>query len=312
MTVMPETKVMKKGRTIAGVNQRVLTNWLSFFLFAGPALVVFSVFMLYPLGNMFHVSTLEWRGLVKPQTYIGLDNYERLFYHDRHFEMALQNTAKQMIIALPGILFPAFILGFFLSLRWPGYRILRTVFFSPVMLAAPGISMLFLGLYLPDGILNFLLREIGLGSWTRVWLADVDTSLWAVTAVEFWGGIGFYTVLFFGILSNIPRELYEAALMDGASLWAILWRIVFPMTLDFFGISMMLLYMWLLLGSAQNVLLLTEGGPGDSSLTLGYYLYKQAFQIRNLGYSQAIGVFVFFVGLAGMLVIRLITHRKYD
>lgn len=311
MSVMPETKVIENRRTPVWFDQRTLMNWLSFLLFAGPALVVFAVFMLYPLGNMFHVSTLEWRGLVKPQTDIGLENYNRLFYHDRHFETALKNTAKQMLIALPGTLFPAFILGFFLSLRWPGYRLLRTVYFSPVMLAAPGVSMLFLGLYLPDGIINFFLREIGLESWSRVWLADVDTSLWAVTAVELWAGIGFYTVLFFGILSNIPRELYEAALIDGAGLWGILWRIVFPMSLDFFGVATMLHYMWLLLGAAQNVLLLTEGGPGDSSLTLGYYLYKQAFQIRNLGYSQAIGVFIFFVGLAGMLVIRLATRRKY-
>ncbi len=311
MAAIPETQISRQGWTTTRLKQRALTNWLTFFLFAGPALVVFAVFMLYPLGNMFHVSTLEWRGLVKPKTDIGLENYDRLFNEDRHFDTALENTAKQMLIALPGTLFPAFILGFFLSLRWPGYRVFRTVYFSPVMLAAPGVSMLFLGLYLPDGIINFFLREVGLDGWTRVWLADVDTSLWAVTAVELWAGIGFYTVLFFGILSNIPRELYEATLIDGAGLSAILWRIVFPMTLDFFGVATMLHYMWLLLGAAQNVLLLTEGGPGDSSLTLGYYLYKQAFQIRNLGYSQAIGVFIFFVGLAGMLVIRLATHRKY-
>ncbi|MAU08285.1 MAG: transporter [Anaerolineaceae bacterium] len=311
MGVMPRTQTTETTRPIKHLNKRVLTNWLSFFVFSGPALIVFAIFMLYPLANMFHVSTLDWEGLIKPSVNIGLANYEKLFTHDRHFSTALLNTAIQIAIALPGTIFPAFILGFFLSLRWPGYRILRTVYFSPVMLAAPGVSMLFLGLYLPDGIINFLLRQFGLESLTHVWLADVNTSLLAVTAVEIWAGIGFYTVLFFGVLSNIPREIYEAALMEGANLWEILWKIVFPMTLDFFGVVLMLHYMWLLLGAAQNVLLLTQGGPGDSSLTLGFYLYKQAFQIRDLGYSQAIGVFIFFVGLAGMLVIRLATHRKY-
>lgn len=74
---------------------------------------------------------------------------------------------------------------------------------------------------------------------------------------------------------------------------------------------MVLHFTWLLLGAAQNVLLLTEGGPGTSSLTLGFYLYEQAFQTRMLGYSQAIGVFIFFIGIVGMFVIRRLTYRNY-
>jgi multiple sugar transport system permease protein len=85
-----------------------------------------------------------------------------------------------------------------------------------------------------------------------------------------------------------------------------MWRITFPLIQGFFGVAMVLHFLWILLGAAQNVLILTRGGPGDYSLTLGYYLYDQAFLTQRLGYSQAIGVFVFAVGIAGLIIIRRI------
>ena len=285
-------------------------NLLAFLALTAPALILFAVMMLWPLVNMFHVSTLEWNGLIRPSTQVGLDNYGRML-SDRVFHQSLINTAIHAIVAM-GIILPlSFMLGFFLSLRPPGYRILRTIYFSPAILSVPALSMVFLGVYLPDGIVNQLLRLIGLESWTRIWLADPSTALGAVIAVDLWGGIGFYGVLFFTALSNIPRELYEAARIDGANYWTIMWRIAFPYSIDFFGVMAMLLYMWILLGAAQNVLLLTKGRPGISTMTLGYYLYDQAFEIRRLGYSQAIAVFIFFVGLLGMLIIRTATRRRY-
>ncbi len=283
---------------------------LVFWGLVGPAFILFALLMLWPLINMFYVSTLDWRGIVKPSTFVGLKNYARLF-GKRQFYDALRNTGIHILFALPGVVFPGFMLGYFLSQRRPGYRILRTIYFSPVMLSVPAAAMLFLGVYLPDGILNTMLRSVGLESWTRIWLADMSTSLGAIIAIDFWGGIGFYAVLFFAVLSNVPIELYEAARLDGAGYWTMMWRIAFPITLDFFGIAMVLHFTWLLLGAAQNVLLLTGGGPGTSSLTLGFYLYEQAFQTRMLGYSQAIGVFIFFIGLVGMFVIRRLTYRNY-
>lgn len=287
-----------------------LEKWLAFILLVAPALILFAVMILYPLGNMFRVSTLDWRGIVRPSTPAGLDNYELMFTRDANFRVAAQNTATMVAVTIPAVVFPAFIFGFFLSLRPPGYRVYRTIFFSPAMLSAPGIALLFLGVYLPDGILNQALRAIGLENLERIWLGNRDTSLWALIAVETWGGIGFYTILFFAVLSNVPRELYEAARIDGATTWTIMWRIAFPMVREMVGIVAMLLYLWLLLGSAQTVLLLTEGGPGNSSLTLPYYLYRQAFESRNLGYSQAIGVVIFVAGITGMIIIRQLTRRR--
>ena len=91
-----------------------------------------------------------------------------------------------------------------------------------------------------------------------------------------------------------------------------MWRIGFPLILDFFGVVAMLHLIWILMGASQNVLLLTQGGPGDYSLTLGYYLYSQAFKSNQLGYSQAIGVVIFIFGVTGMLLIRNLTQRDYQ
>jgi multiple sugar transport system permease protein len=215
-----------------------------------------------------------------------------------------------MGMALVLIMPVSFMLGFFLSLRPLGYRLLRTIFFLPGMLSVPALAMIFVGIYLPDGIINHFLRLFGLDALTRVWLADKTTSLAAVIAVDLWGGIGWYAVMFYASLSNINRELYEAAQMDGANYWTIMWRIAFPLSINFFGVMSMLLFLWILMGSAQNVLLLTSGGPGDSSLTLGFYLYRQAFENRYLGYSQTIGVFIFTVGILGTLLIRRLTRSR--
>lgn len=296
--------VKKKRRPL--VNRNTVVFWL----LTLPAFLLFSVMMAWPLINMFRVSTLDWRGIVKPSTFNGLDNYIRMFNSSRFHDASI-NTMVHIGIALPGTILLAFMLANFLNKRLPGYRVLRTLYFTPSMLAAPALAMMFLGLYLPEGIINHFLTAVGLEDFTRIWLANPNTSLGAIIAIDLWAGIGFYTVLFFTAISSLPKDLYEAARIDGANEWTIMWRVVFPVLLDFIGVVTILHFTYLLLGSAQNVLLLTGGGPGTSSLTLGYYLYEQAFEVKLLGYSQAIGVFIFFIGLMGMLLIRRFTSRSY-
>ena len=177
------------------------------------------------------------------------------------------------------------------------------------MLSVAAINLLFVGIYLPEGILNTLLTWAGLDSLTRVWLANPKTALGALIAIDIWGNIGFFAVMFFAALSGLPEELLEAARLDGANAWDLIWRIAFPLTLDFFGVAMVLLFLWLTYGSAQNVLILTRGAPGNLTFTLGFMLYEQAFSSKHLGYSQAIAVFLFVVGLVGILIIRRVTRR---
>ena len=281
---------------------------ITFLLLVSPALLWFLAFMLWPLFNMFYISTMRWDGLAFPQKFIFLNNFVRLV-HDPNIAIALRNTGIHLLVGIPGVIPFAFMLGFFLSLRKPGYRILRAIFFSPSMISVAALAMIFLGLYRPEGMLNSFLNAVGLSSFTRVWLGNKATALGALIAIDIWSGIGFYSVLFFAALTNIPEELYEAAMLDGAGYWTIMWKIAFPLLLDFFGVVIILQFLYLLSGAAQNVILLTGGGPGTATLTLGYYLYNQAFLTQRLGYSQAIAVMLFCVGIAVIILIRRISSR---
>jgi multiple sugar transport system permease protein len=132
--------------------------------------------------------------------------------------------------------------------------------------------------------------------------------LFCLVAIDIWGGIGFNSVLFFAALASLPEELYEAAMLDGAGYWTIMWKIAFPLMIDFIGIVTVLQFLGILSGAAYMILL-TNGGPGTATFTLGFYLYDQAFLSHRLGYSQAIGVLLFFIGIIAILLIRRIASR---
>lgn len=292
------------------VSRKKWSNRVSFFLLAGPALIWFLIVMGWPLVNMFYVSTMEWKSVIHPRQFIGLENFIKMFSTEKFF-VSLQNTVIYLVVLLAIVLPLSFILGFFLSRRLPGNRFFRTVFFVPNMLSAPALAMLFVGIFLPDGIINFLLTSVGLESLTRVWLANTSTALYAIILVDIWGAVGFFSILMYATLVNIPPELFEAAKLDGANIWQVMWRIAFPLAFDIFGLSLMIMYIGTL-NQAQNIVLLTRGGPGSSTYTLGYYLYEMAFSAQRLGYSQAVGVFILVVGLAGAVIIRRLTTRNYQ
>jgi multiple sugar transport system permease protein len=280
---------------------------VTFIFLVAPALGWFLAFMLWPLLNMFYISSTSWNSLNMPKKFIFIDNYIRML-HDPKIAIALQNTGVYLLVGILGVVPFAFMFGFFLSLRKPGYRLFRTLFFVPAMLSVAALAMIFLGLYRPDGMLNSFLNSVGLSGLTRIWLGNKATALGALIAIDIWGGIGFYSVLFFAALANLPEELYEAATLDGAGYWTIMWKIAFPLMLDFIGLVIILQFLGILSGAAYMILL-TGGGPGTATFTLGYYLYDQAFLSHRLGYSQAIGVLIFFIGIVVIAMIRRTSAR---
>jgi multiple sugar transport system permease protein len=264
--------------------------------------------LIAPVAFMFAISLVDWPGLTKPWIFVGLGNYISMA-DDTFLRTAIINTAVHLVTGIGVIIPAAIVIGYFLARRPRGHSAIGTVLFSPAMLSVSALAMVFVGLYLQEGILNTVLRSLGLEGLTRSWLGDPSTALGAIIAVDVWAGIGFYAILFYASVSGIPEEIYESARIDGAGPWTSLWRIAVPMSRDFIGVMIMLLFLWILLGAAQNVLLLTKGGPGQHTLTLGYYLYAQAFRSGNIGYSQAIGVLVFVIGVTGMALIRIVSRR---
>jgi multiple sugar transport system permease protein len=279
----------------------------TFLLLVAPALVWFLSFMLWPLLNMFYISTMKWDGLNLPKKFILFDNFTRMI-SDPKIMAAFRNTGTYLLVGIITIVPLAFVFGFFLSLRKPGYRVFRTIFFTPAMLSVAALAMIFLGVYRPDGMLNSFLNTLGFNFTSRVWLMNPSTALYSLIAIDIWGGVGFNSVLFFAALASMPEELYEAAQLDGAGYWTIMWKIAFPLMIDFIGIVTVLQFLAILSGAAYQILL-TNGGPGDATFTLGFYLYDQAFRSHRLGYSQGIGVLLFFIGIAAIFLIRRIASK---
>ncbi|GGF20831.1 carbohydrate ABC transporter permease [Subtercola lobariae] len=275
-----------------------------------PAIVWYIIFTIGPLFAMFYIALLSWSSLIAPSTFVGFKNFGTVF-HDPVFWQATRNSIVQIAIVLPIMLPLAFMLGYYVSLKPRGHRVLRVILFTPALISLAAKSIIFLSIFAPTGLLNGFLDNVGLGALSTPWLASQSTALGTVMAVDLWSGIGFTAILFSARLSSIPAEVFEASELDGAGHWRRMWGIAYPICRDYFGVLLMLQFIWVLFGSAGSILLLTNGGPGSSSTTLSFLVYDKAFTQSQIGYSQAVGVILFAVGIVGMIAIRRVFRAKY-
>ncbi|MGI5239772.1 carbohydrate ABC transporter permease [Dactylosporangium sp. CA-139066] len=276
-----------------------------------PSLVWFAVFSVGPLAAMFVIATLRWKGLLYEPSYVGTENIAHVL-DDPAFYDALRNSAVQVAVVIPVMIPLAFMLGYHLSTKPRGYRILSILYFSPGLISISVTGMIFYGVLSPDGGVNGALRAIGLDSLVTPWLADPATALPSLIAIDLWRGVGWTAVLFAARLASLPADVVEAARIDGAGRLRIIWQIAFPMVKDYVRTLTMLQYLWTLFTSAALILLLTKGGPGTSSTTLSYLVYAKAFAQRDLGYSQVVGVVLLVLGVAGMLLIRALLRSSME
>lgn len=297
----PRLDALRSGR---GTGDSIL--WLS-----SPALVWYAVFTIGPLVAMFYIATLDWSGLLAPVSFSGLENFSKVL-GDAVFWVALKNSAIQLAVVLPVMMPLAFLLGYFLSLNPRGHKTLRVIFFIPALISLSAKSMMFLAIFAPKGLLNSVLASVGLNEVTRPWLANQETALGTIIAVDLWSGIGFTAVLFAARIASVDTDLFEAAALDGAGHWRRIVGIAYPICRDYFGVLAMLQFIWILFTSAGQVLLLTRGGPGNSSTTLSFLVFDKAFTQSQIGYSQAVAVLLFIVGIVGIALIRAWFRSRTD
>ncbi|MCG5217859.1 carbohydrate ABC transporter permease [Streptosporangium sp. KLBMP 9127] len=279
-------------------------------VFTGPATIWYFVFTIGPMIAIFVISLLSWSGLLATPRWAGLDNFTRVL-GDRVFHAAVRNTAVQVAVVLPLMLPASFMLGYYLTLKPRFHRVLRVVLFTPALISLSAMGTVFYAIFQPQGMVNSALTSLGLDGLTKPWLASPDTALAAVIFVSLWSGIGFTAVLFSARLAAVSPEIYEAAELDGCGHWARMWRIAYPLTKDYFGVLTMLQFLWNVFASAGLILLLTKGGPGNSSTTLSFLVYEKAFVQSQVGYSQAVGVLLFLIGVAGLLIIRRVFRQNF-
>lgn len=261
---------------------------------ASPALLVFTVFLFVPLALTFWYSLLRYTGF-GTATYVGAENYQEIL-HDATFWKALLNTVVFTALSVPlgvGLGLGAALL---LNRAMPGRALFRALVYVPVVVSGVAAGVIFLRLFDPlVGVLNQIMSSVGLP--TVDWQGNGTAAFVSIILVTTWQGIGFGMVVYLAGLQGIPREMYEAGAVDGATGWKgfrhITWPLLGPTTFFLVTYSIILSFQVF-----DVVYVLTRGGPGTSTTFLVQYAYDQGFNQRRQGYAAAIGVLLYLIVLA--------------
>jgi len=269
--------------------------------FMAPWLLTLLLFWLYPLGRSFYLSFTEYNSLSNKATWVGIANYSRLL-DDAVFWKALANTLVFVVGTIPFTTVAAMALAIALDRKIAWRSLYRAGYFIPSVTSLVVLSLVFTNLYAHDGYINGLLNMIGASYPREGWLANTTTALPAIMAMDVWIAIGYYVVLFLAALQTIPRDLYEAAQLDGATAWKQFRTVTLP------GLRPMLLFVIVIntIRSFQvftEVYVMTRGGPLNATTTLVYQIYENAF-VRGdmMGYASAIAYVAFVLILSVSLV----------
>ena len=258
------------------------------YLYVLPAYLVFGLFLLVPLGRAIVLSLYEWNGLT-PATWVGLDNY-RDVVADEGLRAAFGHAAVLIVFyaVIPTVVALALV-ATMTRARLRGLGFFRTVLFVPQVVAMVVVAVAWRQIYAPDGPLNEVLRSIGLDGVARAWLGDFTYALPAVGFVGTWVQTGLCVVLFLAGVSKIPRELYEAARIDGAGAIREFFTVVLPALRNEISVALTLTVI-AALRNFDLVYVMTSGGPGSSTTVPSYEVYRRAFEIGEVGSAAAVAV----------------------
>jgi N-acetylglucosamine transport system permease protein len=265
-----------------------------------PALVLHVVLVLSPYAQAFYLSLTDWTGVAGEPNFVGVDNFVRLG-EDSLFLDAVRNNAVMLIVVPVATIGLALFLASMLNGRRPvrGASAYQIVYFFPQMLSLVIIAVLWGFVYNPNtGLLNSGLRAIGLDGLAHSWLAEPSLALPSVMAVVVWSSVGFYVVLFSAAIGAIPKELFEAAVLDGAGRWATFRRVTLPLVAESVQVAFVYLGIAALDGFVLvQVMSVGPGGPDGTTEVVGLSLYRTAFTYGKFGYATAMGVALFFAAL---------------
>lgn len=273
---------------------RSRTLWVVFFL--TPPLALYTVIVVAPLLVSFYYSLTDWNGFNQNYNFVGLENFFKIG-RDPLFANAIRNTVIWMAAA---ILLPSLgglAIALALNGRGVAGNIYKSLFYLPICLSLVVIGQVWIWMYHPDwGLINVTLKAAGLTNWTRAWLADPQTALLAVIVAWAWQQTGLAMVIFLAGLTSVPKELTEAAEIDGATYWQSLRRVIIPLLLPA-TVIVMALAIINSLKSFDIVFVMTRGGPFHSSDTLAMFMYTESFRKYYMGYGSAISVVLFAISL---------------
>lgn len=276
------------------------------YLFASPWLIGFAIFYVYAIGAAIYYSFCDY-SVVEPPKWIGIGNYIELFAKDELVPVVFYNTIYYTVFAVPLGMIVAFMLASLLNQKIRGISWFRAIFYVPAVVPAVASSILWMWIFRPrDGLLNILLGYLGING--PNWLASPTWSKPALIIMSVWG-VGGSMIIFLAGLQDVPKQLYEAAEIDGATGWHKFWKITIPMMTP----TIFFVLITGVIGSFQvftPAYIMTQGGPADSTLFYVLYLFNKAFRDFRMGYASALALILFLIILAVSLVL-LFTSEKW-
>jgi multiple sugar transport system permease protein len=260
-------------------------------LYISPWIIGFLAFMVYPLLASFYYGLTRY-DVLRPPKFVGLSNYQEMFFTDDMFRIALGNTLYFVVIGVPATFLTAFLLANLLNNKFRGRSLARTIFFIPAITPAVASVMVWLWIYNTQwGLIGGFLAANGMRA--IPWLSSPALAKPALIIMQCWAQ-GTAIVIFLAALQDVPQSLYEAALVDGANSLRRFWHITVPMTTP----VMLFVLLTGLIGTFQSFTLpwlLTRGGPANSTELYSVYLYRSAFLHFKMGYASALAWVLFLI-----------------
>jgi raffinose/stachyose/melibiose transport system permease protein len=288
--------------------KNVMSNKYVIALYTLPALLLILALIYIPIVLSGYYGFMDWDGIGE-MTFVGLDNYitliqDKLFWTSTYhsFLLAIFSTTSLLLYLAISLV---------LASKIKGSDLLRKIYLIPMLLSSVAIAQLWMKIFDPtNGMANKLLEMFGVEN-TPIWLADPEIALYAIFIPIIWQFAGFYILIYYAALKNVPDEIIEAAKIDGANSWQIAYKIKLPLISGVFKVTIMLA----VVGSLKYfdlIYVMTGGGPNGASEVMASYMYKEAFKLNNFGYGSAIGFGLLVIALFMTWLISTLTKSKDD
>jgi putative chitobiose transport system permease protein len=264
------------------------------YAFLSPALLILAIFLIWPVTEVFRLSFFDFDPFTQNSHYIGGENYRHLS-HDPEFRIALLNSIKYLLV-VPAIIALSLWLAVLVEPRLPGIHFFRASYYVPVVTTMVVVGITWRFVFSDDsGLLNAMMTRWGMIRRNIPWLTDGQLALGVVMSVTVWKGLGYYMVVFLAALRSIPRELIEAAVVDGARPRQLFWRVKFPLLWP--SITLVAVISCISALQVFDEIYVMTGGKLRDAITLVYYIYETGFDIKagslNYGYANAMAVVLF-------------------
>ena len=298
----------KSKQSISTARKKRWKNVGLFSLFVGPVFIAFTIVVLIPFFSGIYYSFTDWNGITGQVKWVGLDNFKYIFTEDKQFLQSFKLTAIYTIVAIILTNIIGFGLALLVTQKLKSSNILRTVFFMPNLLG--GLLLGFIWQFIFIRGFASIGELTGIPLFELAWLGDKNTAFWGIVIVSVWQGAGYIMLIYIAALQNVPKELIEAAQMDGASRFQVLRNIKVPLVAPAVTICL-----FLTTASSFKIfdanLSLTNGGPFKSTEMLALNIYIEAFVNNRYGVGEAKAL-IFFLVVAAISILQVTLSKKKE